>query len=280
MSNTPVSGSELILDLVNHHNQGPVPFTLDNIRPVGQIPVPGAGNQHKGQTTLAAMPFSEYEGEVQITYDRINLSTIFQGITPSINGLGATSIHKMLPELNRELGLLLTEDDVEDSKYTWLEERERRNVLLKAKKSSLIYSGELNVVYERRRMTLAEALRGYQPEVHLLPGNTLEGIAENKVSVTKDTWATDFTPYYNVIRKHEHFEIFANSSGVRNLMASMFGFANWPTGWDNKVIDMPTSSIAEANQDYDRVVVHYLFDNTYNKSRPYEGIAYFHYNEL
>lgn len=278
MSNLVYAGKDLVLDLVNRRNTLSLPLDLDNANVLGRVYDPT--DHVKIGTTVAAMPTSIYEGSVQVEIERVDLTAQYEEFRPRLVGTGATTLHDMLEWVSRELGMELNTDDFRQVKFVWLSEREQVNILIESHKDSLVYCGKFLLHFTRRRKTLVEAIVNYEADTLHFPNLTHKSFLLGKMSVTPRTWAFDFTEHYNAIRKHKDYNILGNPSGCRALMQSKFGFSNWPYGWGNKTTDFPTSAIKEANKDYDRVVIQHLRDETFDKRLPYEGIAYFHYNEI
>lgn len=278
MSNPVVSGRDLVLDLVNEVNALAIPLHIGNVNVLGKVY--GHVSPRNISTNVVALPNSEYEGSVLVNIKRICLVELFGNLIPRIRGVGANTLREMLPWVSKELGIHLPAEEFVDVKFHWLSDDEQVYINIVSNPDSLVYYGSAQIHFTRRRMTLEEGLSNYQPMGLLHPNATFEGHVKNKVSVTNVTWANDFTDHYDDIRRHPTHNILGNPTGCASLMRTKFGFNNWPSGHSNETFDFPTESVPEANKDYDRVVIQYLYDGTANKTRPYEGIAYFHYNEL
>ncbi len=278
MSNQSVTGRELVLDLVNRQNLLSLPLDLVNANVLGRVYAPL--NPTQVSTNVIGLPTGEYEGNVLVNINRIDLTERFAEIKPRLVGTGATTLYDMLDWIGNELGMSFNVEDFLQTNFVWLSEREQVNIILESKVDSLVYCGKFVIHFTRRRETLNEALIDYSGDSLHFPNLTHESFLLGKTSVTPKTWAFDFTEHRSSIAKHIHYNILGNPNGCRSLMQNLFGYANWPYGWDNVTNDFPTSAVPEANKDFERVVIQKLYDNTPKKTRPYEGIAYFHYNEI
>lgn len=274
------SSKDLVIDLAERSNLGlPLPIGEGNLTVLNKNEFTPIDAVNK--VNLVTLPSVEYEGFVPIEYDRVNLETMFNSHIPRLTGVGATNLHDLLPWMSDELGLNLNPEDFHQVKFVWLNEYEEVNIPLRAYTRSLLYSGESIIHFTRRRKTLDEViLKKNQVDGLYYPNLSRDGFVKNKEAVTQITWPVDFTEDYNSIRKHINYPWPGNGGGLRALMSSKFGFSNWPVSSNQKMEDLPTSAVAAANKDYDRVIIQYLYDDSVNKVRPYEGIAYFHYNEI
>lgn len=280
-----MSGKDLVLDLVNAKNQLPKPLDLSLANVMGIITDPD--NKSWISTTIVPMPSTYYEEPVEVEYNRVSLTEMFRARNeehqwethyPHIEGPHASDLHTMIDWIAKEIGLPLSKYDVENKDFSWLKQHEEVNIPLIALDTSLLYHGQAIVRYTRRRMSLDEVIRKTEVNAIRKPNITEDGFERNKASVTAATWPVDFTEHYNAVRKHALYDRPGNGSALVALMRDMFGFSNWPAGSNQRMVDYPADAIADANHNYDRVIIQYFNDTSSNKSRPYEGPAYFHYN--
>lgn len=280
-----MSSKKLVLDLVNAKNQLPLELNINLANVMGRVLDPS--KKAWISTTIVPMPSTFYEEAVEVEYDRVDLTKMFQSkdegnntvtLIPRVVGPYAGRLHDMVDWIAKELGLPLSKDDIVDADFSFLKEFEETNVPLLARDDSLLYHGQAAIRYTRRRLNLEEVVRTTELDAIRKPKLTVDGWERDKASVTAATWAVDFTEYYSSIRKHDLYPWSGNPTALRNLMSSLFGFTNWPVDSSQKMVDYPTDVVADANQEYDRVIIQDFVDRSNNKTRPYEGPAYFHYN--
>lgn len=272
----PGKGKDVLVDLINQQNVLPSPLKPDDV--IFTTPKYVQGTLPTLVTsTVIPVPSAAYEGMVPVQYERMDLTSAFGEYRPRITGLSNGNLHSMLPFIGKELGIQLDAEDFDQVDYSWLGEDEEVNIPLIALSTSLSYIGKFSVQFTRRRIKLEEAIKVTDLDVHLWPGLTAE--TAEKRPVTLFTYSRDWSEHYNAIRRHQLYNIPGNPSALRALMSSL-GFSNWPQGWYNPMYDYPTSAVAEANKDYDRVIVQPIRDVGAGQILPYAGMAYFHYNVI
>lgn len=273
----PGKGKDVLVDLINQQNVLPSPLKPDEVifttPKFVQGPLPTLVT-----STVIPVPDSAYEGMVPVQYERMDLTSAFGDYRPRITGLSNGNLHSMLPFIGKELGISLEPEDFEQVDYSWLGEDEEVNIPLIALSTSLSYIGKFSVQFTRRRIKLEEAIKITDLDVHTHPGITVATLS--KKPVTLFTYSRDWSEYYSAIQRHRLYNIAGNASALRNLMSSL-GFSNWPVGWNNPMLDRPTSAVPESNKDYDRVITMEVKDKeNIGQILPYAGLAYFHYNVI
>lgn len=274
----PGKGKDVLVDLINQQNALPYPITPDEVY-ISAPKTLGGVYPTAVEVKVIPMPGSVYEGEVPVDYRRLDLTSAFGEMRPRVVGRSNGNLHSMLPFISKELGMDLRPEDFVQVDYDWLDENEEANIHLVAERESLSYVGSFTIQFTRRRTQLLEALNVTRDADNLrVPGASVIGLGKGLRQVDMVTWAYDFSEHYNAIRRHKWYNIAGNPSALRALMYQKFGFANWPYGWNHSYRDLATSQVPEANQDYERVIVQRIVDLSVNKTLPYEGTAYLHYN--
>lgn len=268
----PGKGKEVLVDLINQVNTFPTPLTPDAvfISPPKGITDP---NPTLVEVKVIGMPNSSYEGAVPVRYKRIDLTSAFGDIVPRVEGTSTGSLHDLLPFLSKELGMELYPEDIEETDFSYLQEDEETNLQIKARLTSLSYTGRGLITFTRRRHQLSVVIEITALDRLLHPGHT-GGVKE---SVNVLTYAYDFTERYQQIRRHQYYNLPASITQQRLAMSELFGWNNWPYGQSSPLVDYATDQIPDANPDYDRVLIQHL-SPTDTAALPYEGTAYFHYN--
>ena len=274
----PGKGKDVLVDLINQQNTFPYPLTPDDIF-ISAPKTLGGVNPTAVEVKVIPLPGTVYEGEVPVTYRRMDLTSAFGDMRPRVVGRSNGNLHSMLPYISKQLGIDLLPEDFVQVDYSWLEDNEEANIRLEAVKDSLSYVGDFTIVFTRRRTQLDEAL-GVTTDLDVLraPGSTVEGLDAGKIPVSMATWSYDFTEHYSAIRKHKWYNLPADPSALRQVMFDAFGYVNWPYGWENSHRDFATKDVPEANPDYDRVILSNIGKHINNAGLPYEGMAYLHYN--
>lgn len=267
----PGRGKDVIIGLLNDAVTFPSPLTSDDVFISPPKAVSGP-NPTMVEVKVIGLPDGPFEGAIPVRYQRMDLSAAFGDIRPRIEGASSGSLHALLPLLSEKLGIALYPEDILETDYSYIDQDEQINLQLKADPASLSYVGEGVIMFTRRRYQLSDVVVSANAlDVVRFPGDSNTG----KAQVNMKTYSTDFTPYYSSVQRHKNYNLPANPTAQRQLMQQLFGWINWPYGWNIPLYDYATSEVPEANQDYDRVLVQSLAGAT---GITYEGTAYFHYN--
>jgi len=268
----PGRGKDVILGLLNDAVEFPREVTSNDvfISPPKAVSSP---NPTMVEVKVIGLPDGPFEGAISVKYQRMDLTSAFGDIRPKLEGASSGSLHALLPLLSEKLGIQLYPEDILETDYSYIDPDEQVNLQLKADPKSLSYQGEGVIQFIRRRYQLSDVLATSKIlDVVRFPGDS--NTARQQVNMR--TYSTDFTPYYNSVRRHKSYNLPADPTAQRQVMLQLFGWANWPYGWDWQLYDFATSERPEANQDYDRVMIQSLAGS--EPGRTYEGTAYFHYN--
>lgn len=270
----PGRGKDVLVDLIKQQNTFPTDLAPEDVF-LSPPTVVTSPYPTMVEVKVIGLPDSPYVGSVPIRYKRINLTAAFGDVRPRLEGTSHGSLHALLPFLSRELGIELYPEDIEETDFSFLQEDEETNLALKAKLTSLSYTGQGIITFTRRRYQLSVVIEVVALDRLLHPGSTGGG----KEAVNIKTYSTDFTDHYLRIRRHQYYNLPASITQQRAVMLELFGWSNWPYGNASPLTDHATSEIPDANQDYDRVLIQHLAASQV-ESLPYEGTAYFHYNVI
>lgn len=104
---------ELIIDLINAANNS----TLDETKVSFGAPAPLTDDpsNHNTRTTVASVRGGGYVGSVNVTYNRLDIALLFNGIDVVIDVPDAVTTADLLPRLNEKYGLGLEVSDISDT---------------------------------------------------------------------------------------------------------------------------------------------------------------------
>ena len=260
LSGTP---KELVLSLINSNNELPVPVTGENLY-FGKPRMDA-----DGLTTIlptVSVLGEQYEGYVDFRYNRIDLSKAYDE-RPVLRAVGEATIYRMLPVINRALGLTLTEDDVLDADVALVEGGEEVNINVVTKATSLGYRGSFLIRFRRLRPLLNTIVLNKQLDELHQPGDP----SLQKVCLPMAMYNIDFTADRAVLATTWN-QYWFDIAGVQKLAAEN-GFPNWPPPEPNGVTTYVARNHPLANPKFDRVAVQ---KNVVGPT--YAGDAFFHYN--
>lgn len=277
MRNYNQPADALVRALINNQSVLPTPVRDTNLifgQPSALLESPD------GHTQVATRGIQGSEFSNQTTtliYDRLDLGVLFQGAyQPKLTTLAQSSLHRLLPKLNRLLGTHLTTRDVEDIDLVQLGEGAEVTLELRARPGSLAYTGFTRILFHRRWLMLTDVVDVTVMDVYAHPDPVLEG----HLSAGLLTWGQDFTliaPYLKVDSGAVDYRgEWTNHPETQNQLASNYGIENWPLNSQSRageLDDFDTREVANANTDYQRVVV-----QSDIRANGLVGTAYFHYN--
>lgn len=259
----PASSEEAVLSLINQENDLPIDLQpgdlyFGNVKKLdnGSILLP----------TVTMYDNEDYEGYANFEYKRVDLTAAFGGIRPQIHELGQTSLHRLLPIINKKLNLNLQPRDIVDQEIDWLGGNEQANLLFRAHVQSLGYEGQFIVQFTRVRPVLSEAIGNKALLTYRHPENPPVG----KTSTAMRTWGMDFTDFQSALAVFNGY--WTTPLKVKETMA-LFGIDAWPDAPRYSVQSYATKDVPEANKAFTNVIVQK------NVNGPdYQGTAYFHFN--
>lgn len=256
-----------IFDLINQAN--PDLFyeaTLDNIR----LGVPEVFAGEDGRNTrlpLQGIENKGYVGDTQVFYERIDLTSLFEGVQPSFRGLDFTDAVTLLAKINTRYGTWLEADDVNNvvfPPFTGLEQH--YSFELAVKDARLNWVGTVTIELVNGNPTLGSVVH-----VRLLAllkhPHDMKTMAGRK-SGLMSTYNFDFTAFKDDLVIDPKTGRWANFGVVQGIGAKA-GLVAWP---NSTVADLPTSSVPAANPKFQRVMV-----QSYSVNGVL-GPIYFHYD--
>lgn len=269
---------QMVRELINNANTPLVPFAPENLT-FGK-PAVVVGSDHVNSTVnVRGIQGEVYAGQLPVSYNRLDLSVLFRGnYRPEFTALGQSTLYRLLPEINKALGMSLTTTDLQDVDLKLLSEGDQVILEMRALPTSLGFTGMAQVLFNRRQLMLTDVVEvqsfaEFQHADPVLEGYTSAGLL---------TWGQDFTiiaQHLKVNRYGNNYKgSWINEAGLRAGLAEYFGIENWPhldTSQKSKmtVKDYATKDHPDANRNFQRVVV-----QTDIRSDGYSGTAFFHYN--
>ena len=265
-------------DLLNQTNTPEIEFTPTNLilgKPSDQL---GFGNANT-QLNVRGMAGEDYKGQVKVYYNRLDLGVLFGGnYRAEFSALGQSSLHRLLPEISKALGITLTEDDLVNIDLRLLGTGEQVLIELEAKPGSIAYKGYTTVLFNRRQLMLTDVIQTRAVAKLTHPDPVLEGYR----SAGLTTWGLDFTLIRPQLTVHRNWAYYrgnwADHAGLQAKLQELYSITDWPaidassTSTDSvKVYE--TKSLPDANRNFSHVAV-----QTGVRSNGFSGTAYFHYN--
>lgn len=264
------SSEEAVIALVNSVNTFPIPLEAGDLFFGTPKVLPGTPNK----VTFPTIPMydAEYEGRVSLTWTRYNLSAAFGGLRPIVRDIGQTTLHRLLPTINKVLGTHFQPADFYDVSFDWIGNNEQLNIELRALPNSLGYVGSFVVQYTRIRPQLVESI--LRTHLTALPHPT--DIALGKHSLDMLSWGLDFTDYVasSLVTWSYAGELYWVYPDRVTAAMTDVGIANFPVSNAYKKLKLyATSQLPAANKAFTHVYVQTEVD-----SAGYTGTAYFHHN--
>lgn len=189
----------------------------------------------ESRVAVAAMPRYKAQGYVLLVYPKVDLSSIFNGIVPTVTGVASPTLHGLLSRINTALGLSLSTIDVSDINLTWLGDGESINISVEAKPTSPLYRGGFIIRYTQRRMYLADAIKVETLDV-------LEDLPNKSSMYTHMLDFTGYLPWLGVTQGY-----WDNPTAVAGILEEV-GVVDWVAS--GGVVDQEST-----NPLFDRVLV-------------------------
>lgn len=266
---------EQLIESINELNTLPIQMGTDTVLLSEAIPT---GTDEYVEVGVRGIQGRGYRKDpVRVSYKRLSLDRLFQGMTPSITTLSQSTLHVLLPRLNSILGTRLSVEDIEDIDLSVHGETAVLELAIIAKPTSRYYSGSFTLTFNRRWLLLNEVVTPLVDAFH-----HPDPFVENSVSVGLLTWGLDFTSIQPMLAVDpaaaSYRGDFINHGALRQALRDSYNITNWPSNAmssriESTVTDYATRDVERANPDFQRVVV-----QTHIREREYVGTAYFHYN--
>lgn len=278
MRNYTRSPDELLREHINRESGISVPATHDNVI----FGTPTTDDNQVTRVNLRGVQDSEYRNtKVPITYKRLDFGVLFNGpYVPEFTALSKVSLWKLLPVINKTLGITLTVNDVQDIDIRTLGTDDRLVLTIVASPTSKVYSGTFELVFNRNFVYLTEVVS----TTHLDALTHPDGFHENAISAGLLTWGQDYTLIQDKLAVDstllEGKGNYVDPEGLSAALEEHYGILSWPGNDINNpdhttIQDMDTRDVPEANTNFQRVVVQRNI-----QENGYIGTAYFHYNTL
>ncbi len=192
-----------------------------------------------------------YKGSKDIFYQRHSLNDLFVGEDPSIRER-SFSPQSIVDTLNSRYGLFLELEDLEEFSLPTFTDEDLETttpIELRVKDHSLGWTGTVTVgaLYGNPHIETAVL-------VQLLPVLThpedLEELGERRSGLLS-TYYFDFTKWKDDLQIDPNTSEWLNFARVQEI-GRLAGLTYW---YNNRVLDLPTSSVPTANQDFERVMI-------------------------
>lgn len=272
------TSKELVYDLIAEANpniQPPLDANNSFIEQISTInPGPANGNKNT-RARIRGYQGEGFSGSFLVYYNRLNLGLIVLGNDAlnnratylGVTNYTATVTHSLLPQISLLSGVELRTWDLGNQGIAGAGNADYTTVVtLVAAPTSPAYTGNLPIYVSRGRPVLSDQLHTFSLDelTHVDP-------LTDRKSAGLLTWGKDFSQYRNYLGVTSAG--MPQWVGLRKVLDEM-GIPTYPAPVNgNFVTDNTTSSVARANRNYDRVVVH-----TGINAEGIVGVAYYHYN--
>lgn len=268
------TSEELLLTRIAQLNPQPTAIDASNV-------IHGTPKAVGDRTSLAirGIQDSAYAGQVAVVYDKLDLSVLFNGgYIPTVKALGQSDLHRLLPAINKTLGINLKPADVNNISLASLGTGEQVYMDITASDTSLAIKGTFRILFDRTYLQMADIFGSHELDIRHHP----DPVAQGYVSAGLLTWGIDFSTIsgllaINTLGAYRRGN-WSNYAGLAAALDSDFGIVNWPAinasqSAPDSVKHYLTKNLPSANSDYTHVAV-----QTNINSNGYVGTAYFHYN--
>lgn len=148
---------EMLLDAINKQNgltETPLSWQQIAAGYPELVTTPGANKNTR--VLLYGLNGLGYKGNVTITYDRIDMPTLFRNVVPIVITDPVTKLSDLLPFINKKYGLSLIEDDIVEQNVSSLGESWILDVSVKA--GCLAWKGDFRLRYAKFFPNLADVV--------------------------------------------------------------------------------------------------------------------------
>lgn len=131
---------DLIIDLINVANS----TSLNSTKISFEVPsvLSNDPNNHNTSVKVVAVKDSGYIGDVDVTYNRLDIGLLFKNIALNLDVAKPATTKDLLPKLNSKYGLGLTIDDIEDNAVDMSGDGPHTHTIV-MKVASLAYIGQV-----------------------------------------------------------------------------------------------------------------------------------------
>lgn len=220
--------------------------------------------------TLTGILNKGYKGSVDVYYKRNDLTSLFQGIDPTVRSR-EFSLQSVLDTINTRYGLFLETTDLVDGgptipTFSDVDLETVTDLEFRVRDDSYGWTGTVTIPVLYGNPVIDGVVL-----VQLLPilkhPDHLEELKE-RMSGTVSTWGFDFTAYKDDLQVDPETGEWLNFARVQEI-GRLAGLSYWYNGL---VVDLPTSAVPGANPHYERVMVQEATQGNVL------GPIYFHYD--
>lgn len=198
---------QMLVDLINEANPDmPFPVNVTDYDFMDPVAIEETPEGHNTEIRIIARPTAPYLGNKVVTYRRLHLGNLFQGVTPMVrkwveNG-GSTSsstirhtLHELLPLYSKKYGLTLDDTQINDLS---LRERDgndlNRRFNMSARTDSIVYVGSVSTQWIIGLRTLPDLLQNDEiNDIEYPGGNDFSAPETRKFYLTPVVFEHDFT---------------------------------------------------------------------------------------
>jgi hypothetical protein len=200
---------QMLVDLINEGNPDlPFPINLTDYeftRPVGISVLP---NGHNTEIRIIPKTTAPYNGNVLLTYRRLNLAYLFRNIIPTVRqwvpnngnpntGVIISNLHALLPLFSKKYGILLEPSQIQNVNLTNYNGLRGDNFTISAHSESLVFVGSTPANWILGRRTLEDLIQIDEIDGREYPdGNDFSDIQSRKPYLTPLFHNVDFTMYH------------------------------------------------------------------------------------
>lgn len=197
---------QMLVDLINEGNPD-LPFKVDltNFEFTHPTVIGDLENGHNTQIRVIAKPSSPYVGNTLLTYRRLDLGKLFEGVLPTVQrwvyntgnpdtGTPRAQLHDLLPLYTKKYGITLEASQVWDRTLTEAMGVQGTPFQITAEPNSLVYIGHFDAVWFIGKRTLDDLVQIEEINGRQYPGgNEFADPSDRKLYFTPLTYATDYT---------------------------------------------------------------------------------------
>lgn len=267
-----MDGLNEVLELINDQNDVPVEITETNVvigLPLVLTPysVPNQGDRNTS-VKLTGIEYKGYVGDTDVYYKRGDIDKLFEGLSPKIRSREFNT-EGVLATINNRYGLKLEMRDLKEyvvPDFTIDELETSKFITFEAIDQSYRWLGKITIELRFGNPKIETVVF-----VQLLPmlshPEKIE-LLDGRYSGRMATYGFDFTAWKDKLVIDPETGQWEDLATVQEVVG-LAGLSYWYNG---PVLDLPTSAVEDANQDFQRVMVQNITKGTI------KGPLYLHYD--
>lgn len=267
-----MNGLDEVLELINDQNDLPVDIREDNViislpRAIPPFSVSNQGDRNTG-VKLEGIEYRGYFGETEVYYKRGDLDALFKDLNPKLRSR-EFSVDWVLNTVNNRFGLKLEPRDLkpyEIPEFTIEELETSKYIDFDVVDNSYRWVGKVTIELRFGNPRLEPLIF-----VQLLPMLSHPEVVEDldgRYSGRMSTYGYDFTRWKDNLKIDPETGKWQDFATVQEIVRPA-GLSYWYNG---PVVDLPTSDVEDANQDFQRVMIQYVTKGQI------KGPLYLHYD--